>query len=98
MNGTLNVDTSNLSGVGGRIGDVAASVRSIYTNLTNTVNAVTANDSWRGEASTTFLEKFEGIRPEFERDLASLEELGPTIKSVASGYEQAEAENVSQIH
>ncbi len=98
MNGTLNVDTSNLAGVGGRVGDVAGSVREIYTNLTNTINAVTSNDSWKGAASSAFLEKFEAIKPEFERDLASLEELGPTIKQVASGYEEAEEANISQIN
>jgi WXG100 family type VII secretion target len=97
MNGTLNVDTSTLSGVGGRISDVAASVRSIYTNLHNTVDAVTANDSWKGAASSAFLEKFEAIRPEFEKDLASLENLGPTIKTVAGGYEAAEDENVGMM-
>ena len=98
MNGTLNVDTSNLSGVGNRITDVATAVREIYTNLHNTVDAVTANDSWKGAASSAFLEKFEAIRPEFEKDLASLEDLGPTIKSVANGYEEAEADNIGQMN
>ena len=97
MSGTLNVDTSNLSGVGGKISDVASSVREIYTNLHNTIDAVTANESWRDAASTAFLEKFETIRPEFEKDLASLEELGPTIKTVASGYETAEDDNVGMM-
>ena len=82
MNGTLNVDTGSLNGVGNSISDVAAQVRDIYTKLQNTINAVTANDSWKGAASSAFLEKFEAIRPEFERDLASLEDLGPTIREV----------------
>ena len=97
MNGTLNVDTGSLTGVGSSITDVASQVRSIYTNLQNTINAVTANYSWKGAASSAFLEKFEQIRPEFERDLASLEELGPTIKEVASGYEAAEDDNVAMM-
>ena len=97
MNGTLNVDTGSLNGVGNSISDVAAQVRDIYTKLQNTINAVTANDSWKGAASSAFLEKFEAIRPEFERDLASLEDLGPTIKEVASGYEAAEDDNVAMM-
>ena len=97
MSGTLNVDTSSLNGVGNSISDVAAQVRDIYTKLQNTINAVTANDSWKGAASSAFLEKFEAIRPEFERDLASLEDLGPTIKEVASGYEAAEDDNVAMM-
>lgn len=97
MSGTLNVDTSSLNGVGNSISDVAAQVRDIYTKLQNTINAVTANDSWKGAASSAFLEKFEAIRPEFERDLASLEELGPTIREVASGYEAAEDDNVAMM-
>ena len=97
MNGTLNVDTGSLNGVGNSISDVAAQVRDIYTKLQNTINAVTANDSWKGAASSAFLEKFEAIRPEFERDLASLEELGPTIREVASGYEAAEDDNVAMM-
>ena len=71
MSGTLNVDTGSLNGVGNSISDVAAQVRDIYTKLQNTINAVTANDSWKGAASSAFLEKFEAIRPEFERDLAT---------------------------
>ena len=97
MSGTLNVDTSSLNGVGNSISDVAAQVRDIYTKLQNTINAVTANDSWKGAASSAFLEKFEAIRPEFERDLASLEDLGPTIREVASGYEAAEDDNVAMM-
>ncbi|MBQ4030648.1 MAG: WXG100 family type VII secretion target [Bacilli bacterium] len=97
MNGTLNVDTGSLNGVGNSISDVAAQVRDIYTKLQNTINAVTANDSWKGAASSAFLEKFEAIRPEFERDLASLEDLGPTIREVASGYEAAEDDNVAMM-
>jgi WXG100 family type VII secretion target len=98
MNGTLNVDTSNLSGVGNKITNVAAAVREIYTSLHNTIDAVTANESWRGAASTAFLDKFEAIRPEFEKDLASLEDLGPTIVKVANGYEAAESDNVGLMN
>lgn len=98
MSGTLNIDTSNLTAVGTSITEVAASVRATYTNLTNTIQNVTANESWKGAASDAFLQKFEAIKPEFEADLASLEDLGPTIKEVANGYQTAEEENVGQIN
>ncbi len=98
MGGTLNVDTSNLTAVGNSIIEVAAAVRAIYTNMTNTINAVTSNESWKGAASETFLQKFDAIRPEFERDLASLEELGPTINEVSGNYQTTEEDNVAGIN
>lgn len=97
MNGTLNVDTSALSGVGGNFISVAEEVRATYTHMQNTIRQVTSNDSWNSEASRTFLEKFEAIRPEFERDLQSLEDLGPAINNAARMYEAVEQENIGMM-
>ena len=95
MDRTLNVDSEALRSVGGKLIEVAGSVREIYTNLGNTVNAVTSNSSWSGAASSAFLEKFEAIKPEFEKDLGSLEQLGPKVIEVANSYEATEADNVA---
>ncbi|MBR2678058.1 MAG: WXG100 family type VII secretion target [Bacilli bacterium] len=92
--GTLNVDTSALSGVGNRFTQIAADVRTIFTQMKNTVNQVTSNDSWKGDASTAFLEKFANIEPRLERHLQELEELGPTVEKVSNNYADAEQENV----
>jgi len=94
---TLNIETTSLTGIGNSLTEVGSMVRDTYTNLTKTINAVTANDSWKGEASETFLNKFENLRPEFEKDLDSLEKLGPAIKQIAGNYADQEAENTSQI-
>ena len=97
MQEKLYVDSDNLTGVGNRITEIGATVRDIYTKLQATINAVTSQDSWRGEASETFLEKFENIRPSFEQHLQELENLGPTLVNVAGGYSQAESENVGNM-
>ena len=98
MGGTLNVDTSNLTSVGNSLSEVAENVNTTYGNLKNTVNNVTAKESWKGEASDKFLEKFESLRPILEEDLRQLTDLGPTLVSVADGYQSTEEENVGQIN
>lgn len=97
MNGTLNVDTSALNSVGSNFTSVAEEVRATYTHMQNTIRQVTSNDAWNSEASRAFLEKFESIRPEFERDLQSLEDLGPAINNAANAYADAEQENISMM-
>lgn len=93
-NGTLNVDTNALNTVGNQFTNVAGEVRTIFTQMNATVDAVTANDSWRGEASTAFLDKFNQIKPRLETHLQQLEALGPAVNKTASNYASAEAENV----
>ena len=97
MGNTLYVDSDSLTGVGNRVIDIAASVRDTYTKLQATINAVTSKESWSGEASETFLNKFENIKPSFEQHLRELEELGPTIVDVAGGYSQAEQDNIGNM-
>ena len=98
MSGSLNISTSELNSVGNNISSVAADVRSIYTNMNSTIDAVTSNDSWSGEASKSFLEKFNSIKPSFEKHLEELEALGPALNTSSNTYSDAEAENVSKIH
>ena len=97
MNGNLNVDTSALGNVGNNFTAVAEEVRDTYTHMKNTIEQVTANDSWRGAASEAFLQKYESIRPQFEQHLQQLEELGPAINATANTYADAEAENISMM-
>lgn len=94
MNGTLNVDTSALNNVGSNFTSIAQDVRDTYTKMQNTIRQLTGNDAWNTAASRAFLEKFESIRPEFERDLKSLEDLGPAVAAVANSYVDAEQENI----
>ena len=93
-NGTLNVDTNALNRVGNQFTNVASDVRTIFTKMCATVDALTANDSWRGEASTAFLDKFLQIKPRLETHLQQLEALGPAVNKTADNYAATEAENV----
>ena len=54
---------------------------------------VTSNDSWRGETSNTFLEKFNEIKPKLETHLQQLEALGPAVKTTADDYAATEEAN-----
>lgn len=93
MSGNLNYDSEDLQNVGSNFTTVAQNVRDTYTNMKNTVEQVTANDSWKGLASEKFYQKFENIRPQFEKHLYQLEELGPVINEIANGYANTEEEN-----
>ena len=95
MNGNLNVDTSALNTVGR---NVANDVRSIFSQMQATVDQVTSNDSWSGEASRAFLEKFNNIKPRLETHLQQLEALGPAVNQTATSYSDAEADNVGMMH
>lgn len=94
---TLNIDTSSLASVASSLIEVANAVRQTYTEFYKTVETVTGNDSWKGAASDAFLNKFEAIRPEFERDLEALEKLGPTFNTIAGRYEETEEGNVTSM-
>ena len=98
MNGNLNVDTSALNTVGRNCTNVANDVRSIFSQMQATVDQVTSNDSWSGEASRAFLEKFNNIKPRLETHLQQLEALGPAVNQTATSYSDAEADNVGMMH
>ena len=95
MGGNLNVDSGALGSVGNNFMQVASDVRTIFSQLVATVNQVTANDSWSGEASRTFLDRFNGIKPKLELHLQQLEDLGPAVKTTANNYADTEADNIS---
>ena len=97
MNGNLNYDSGKLQNVGNNFTTVAQDVRATFTNMIKTVDQVTANESWKGLASEKFLQKFENIRPQFEEHLQKLEELGPVINEIATGYSNVEEENASMM-
>ena len=98
MNGNLNVDTSALNTVGRNFSNVANDVRSIFSQMQATVDQVTGNDSWSGEASNAFLEKFNNIKPRLETHLQQLEALGPAVNQTANSYADVEADNVGMMH
>ena len=97
MNGNLNVDTAALNNVANNFSEVAAQVREIFIKMQGTIEQVTSNESWQGEASRAFLEKFENIRPRFELHLQQLEDLGPATHATSNGYATAEEDNVGMI-
>lgn len=98
MNGNLNVDTSTLNSVGNNFSTVASDVRGIFTEMIRIIEQVTSHESWTGEASRTFLEKFNGVKPTFEKHLQELEDLGPAVNQTATNYSDTEAENVGMMH
>lgn len=93
--GRLGVETQSLHTTGKNLIDVAAEVRAIFTAVTQIVDQVTAHDSWRGEASNAFLEKFNEIKPRLETHLEQLEALGPAVNATSDNYAMAEEDNVS---
>jgi len=93
----VTVDSDALTRVGNEIKSVSDEVEGNYNTMKGIINQVTASDSWKGEASTTFLDTFEKIRPEFEKHLTELADLGPTILEVCNGYTRTEEENVSML-
>ena len=58
----LGIETQSLNSTGKEFIDVATEVREIFTKVNGIVDQVTSNDSWRGETSNTFLEKFNEIK------------------------------------
>ncbi|MBR2828716.1 MAG: WXG100 family type VII secretion target [Bacilli bacterium] len=98
MTGSLNISTGELNTVGNNISSVASDVRGIYTTMCSTINQVTSNQAWNSEASKSFVEQFDQIRPSFEKHLEELEALGPSLNQTSNSYADAEQENVSNIN
>lgn len=93
----LGVETQSLSTTGKNFIDVASQVREIFTSVNHVVDQVTGHDSWRGEASNTFLEKFNEIKPRLETHLEQLEALGPAVNATSENYAATEEENSSMM-
>ena len=89
----LGIETPSLNSTGKEFIDVATEVREIFTKVNGIVDQVTSNDSWRGETSNTFLEKFNEIKPKLETHLQQLEALGPAVKTTADDYAATEEAN-----
>ncbi len=98
MDRTLGITPEELKEVGNQMKSVAAEVGMIFDKVTGIVNQVTANDSWKSEASDLFLEKFETLKVDIDADLRRLDNVGPTLMGAADDYEGAEADNASQIN
>lgn len=98
MSGNLNVDTSALSSVGNSFTGVASDVRTIFGQMQATIDQVTSHDSWSGDASRAFLEKFNSIKPRLETHLQQLEALGPAVNQTSNNYAATESENVGMMH
>jgi WXG100 family type VII secretion target len=96
-NSFVDVDTQGLTSAGSSSDNAAEQVQQLYDALKATVDQVTDTSSWKGEASTAFLERFEALRPQLEADLNSLNRLGTTLKDISNGYETTEAENSSMM-
>ncbi len=97
MSETLGVTPEELKQVGKRVEDISTQVRSLYTHMKATLDAVTANDSWKSDASEELKKSFENVEKSFETNLAKLEELGPTIRGIGEGYQNQEDENVNTM-
>lgn len=93
----LSVTTEDLKAVGGRVEDISGQVRTLYEHMKATINAVTANDSWKSEASEALTENFESASKSFEVNLQKLEALGPALKGIGQEYQDKEDENTSKM-
>lgn len=93
----LRVTTEDLKSVGGRIDDISSQTRPLYEHMKATINAVTANDSWKSEASEALVENFENASKSFETNLQKLEALGPALKGIGQEYQDKEDENASKM-
>ena len=97
MSTFLDVDARSLHSTAQKYKDIASEVRAIFNNVNSSIDSITANDSWQGEAATEFRDTFASLKGQLDQHISELEALGPAADRAATGYEDTEAENVASM-
>ena len=91
--GFLDVDTQNLSDSGTQYSYIASAIRGMFTNVSNSIDAITSNDCWTGDSANSYRTAFENLKGKLDGHIQELEDLGPKTRMAASNYEATEEEN-----
>ncbi len=89
----LEVDPRSLSDSGAQYSYIASAIRDMFTNVSDSIDAITSNDCWAGDSSNAYKIAFENLKGKLDGHIQELEDLGPKTKLAASNYEATEEEN-----
>ncbi len=93
MESYLHVNPSDLTDTGAKYDYIASEIRWMFTNVTNSIDAITSNECWQGDSSNTYKTSFENLKAKLDGHIRELELLGTRTKQVAANYETTEEEN-----
>ena len=97
MDETLRVTPEELRALGKRIEDISGNTRALYEHMKSTINAVTANDSWKSADSEALVQNFDKASQAFEMNLQRFEELGSLLSGTGDRYQTQEEENTAAM-
>ena len=89
----LEVDPRSLTDTASKYSYIASAIRSMFTSVSNSIDAITSNDCWAGDSSNAYKVSFENLRAKLDGHIKELEQLGPSTQNVAANYESTEEEN-----
>ncbi len=93
VTGTLLVTPDQLTSMSGSFGQAASNVSNTTNNMLNLVHNL--GSSWRGDASATYMRKFNALSDDMTRMYKMMQEHSQDLQQMAKNYKQAEDTNNS---
>jgi WXG100 family type VII secretion target len=89
MAGTVKVDTQKLRSVAGEFQNTRSQIKSLTSNMMQTVGALTGT-VWSGDAASSYTGKFNGLQSEMTKIDQMINEHVDDLNNMATAYEQGE--------
>lgn len=93
MEGIVNVSTEQLKSTASEFSSIGGTIRNLTQSMTETITSLSG--SWEGEASQSYLAKFNSLQDDIERMHSMINEHVNDLNDMADRYAQAESQSVS---
>ena len=94
MEGILKVTPEELQTTAGEFGQKGNSMKGLTDQMMEMVKGLSTN--WQGEASNTYLQKFQGLQTDIDKINRMIQEHVTDLNEMAEQYKQAENTNMEQ--
>ena len=93
MANIIRVSPEKLNSTAGEIKSIQGNILNITSEMTSTVQGMSSD--WTGDASTAYIQKFNGLQDDMARISSMLNEHVNDLQNMSSTYSQAESSAVS---
>lgn len=94
MTGMLKVSTGELTKTATSFQNTGTDIRNIMNKMREILENSVSKD-WKGDASSSFLNKFNGLQDDIQKMLGMINEHVNDLQQMAKEYEKAEEANIS---
>ena len=89
---TIRVNSASMRAKATSFNQVAGDVEGFTSEMSVEINKL--KNVWTGDAGETLVEKFEGLKNDFENIVATIKEYSKFLEEAANAYDEAETTNL----